>query len=204
MAGLGATGDMSAQESADLGVALYAQAAATGALRLGDVLKNGLQRMSGEMAPTQLQSFCLTGDPALVFRHDISATRTPVAWLAQYGLTAPNADLADPNNNGWPTWREYLAGTNPTSTELRVMSACLQPTNNQMTLTFDTNSNATYRVYYKADLQGTDAWQAVCWSTNAAPWSQQLILPTGPAMKVAVPLTNTIALQGFYRVCWTN
>ena len=204
VAGLGATGDLLMQESADLGVALYAQAATNGTLRLGDVLKNGLQQMTGEMSAERLQSIGLTGDPALVFRHDITAMGTPVSWLVQHGLTAPNADLADPNHNGWPTWQEYLAGTDPTSSVLRVASAGIQMASNRMTLAFNTSTGATYRVLYKADLTATDAWQAVAWSTNAAPWSQQLILPMAPLITVDVPLTNSPATQGFYRVCWTN
>ena len=204
VAGVGATGDLLMQESADLGVALYAQAAAHGTLRLGDVLKGGLQQMSGEMPRERLQSVSLIGDPALVFRHDLAASRTPVAWLLLHGLTAPNADQSDPNHTGWTAWQDYLAGADPTGTALRVASLQIPVATNRLTLAFNTNSNAAYRIFYKADLLSSSAWQAVSWSTNDVPWSQQLIQPTAPVMAIDVPLTNALATQGFYRVCWTN
>ena len=192
------------QESADLGVALYAQAATNRTLRLGDVLKQGLRQMTGEMAPERVQAFCLTGDPALVFRHDVSAMGTPVTWLVQHGFTAPNADLADPNHDGWPIWQEYVAGTDPTSSVLRISSESVQLATNRMRLAFNTTSGATYRVFFKTDLNTTDAWQAVEWSTNAAPWSQALIPAAAPRLIVDVPLNQLSATQGFYRICWTN
>ena len=205
VAALGATGYLDSQESADLGVALYAQATAHGALRLGDVLTNGLRQMTGEMQPSHLQSFCLTGDPALLFRHDITAMGTSEAWLAQHGLLAPNADLTDPNNDGWSVWQDYLAGTDPTSTVFQIISANFQTASNRLTLAFNTNSNATYRVFYKTDLTSTNAWQAIPWAfTNSSDWSAQAILPMAPLMHIDVPLTNGSATQGFFRVCWTN
>ena len=205
VAALGATGYLLSGEGDDLGVALYSQAATNGTLRLGDVLKNGLQQMSGEMPRERLQCFNLTGDPALIFRHDITATGTPVAWLARHGLTAPNADLADPDNDGWPTWQEYRAGTDPTSCVLRITSASMRGADNRLSIGFEANTNGTYRVFHKESLLATDDWQAVSWSwTNGTEWSLQTILPATPIVTVDVPATNAIAVQGFYRVCWTN
>jgi len=205
VAALGATGYLGSEEGSALGVALYSQAAAQGTLRLGDVLKNGLQQMTAEMPPERLQTFCLTGDPALVFRPDVTAMGTPETWLVQRGLTAPNADLTDPNNDGWPVWQDYLAGSDPTNSSLRIASVNLQPADNRLTLAFNTNTNATYRIFYKNDLTSTDAWQAVPWSLNQTTnWSDQLILPVAPQMTISVPLTLGNATQGFYRVCWTN
>jgi hypothetical protein len=205
VAALGATGYMLADEGESLGVALYSQAAANGTLRLGDVLKNGLQQMAGSMPPERLQCFCLTGDPALVFRHDITSAGTPVSWLAQHGLTAPNADLADADHDGWSAAQEYLAGTSPTSCVLRITSAGLRPADNRLTIGFEAGTSGTYRVFHKASLTDAADWEPLPWAlTNALDWSLQAILPAAPIAVVDVPATNAAAVQGFYRVCWTN
>jgi hypothetical protein len=200
VAALGATGYQLEGEGQDLGVALYAQAAINGTLRLGDVLKNGLQQMAGEMPSERLQSFSLTGDPALVFRPDITAMGTPVTWLAQCGLTAPNADLAA-GSDGWPIWRECLAGATPTNYVLRVTSASPLAQTDRMALGFEATATNTYQIQYKQSLLATDNWQAVSWSSNATDgtWLTAPILPQGPVTTVAVPMTNASS-SGFYRL----
>jgi hypothetical protein len=204
VAGIGATGYMLANEGQDLGVALYASAASNGTLRLGDVLRNGLQQMTGEMTPEQMQCVCLTGDPALVFRQDITAMGTPVAWLTQYGLTAPNADLAN-GADGWPIWRESAAGANPTGYVLRVTSVTLPGPTNQLAIGFQTTATNTYQVQYKQSLLATDNWQAVSWLSHApdGPWLALPIVPQGPVTTVAIPMTNA-SPSGFYRVMQLN
>ena len=204
VAGLGATGDILMQDAADLGVAFYAQATNSNLRRLGDVLKTSLQQLT-PAEQKRLQSFSLTGDPALVFRSDVTAMGTPYNWLVQNGLTAPNADLSDPNLDGWPVWQDYLAGTDPTNVLFHIGAANFQPGGERLTLAFNTHSNAMYRIFYKADLTTTDAWQAVAWTaSHTTNWSQQIIHPTAPVMSLDVPWTPSLATQGFYRVCWTN
>jgi len=206
VAALAPTAYFDSGEGASLEYCLYQAAASNGTLRLGDVMLGGLQGLAAaaSVPPERLQCFSLIGDPALVFRQDVTAMGTPTNWLGQYGLTAPNADLAN-GSNGWPIWQEYLAGTNPTGYVLRITAASVQPGGDRITLGFETNSNATYRIFYKENLLSTDAWQVVPWAfTNASEWSLQAILPNAPVTTVAVSTTNTSALQGFYRVCWTN
>lgn len=129
VAALGATGFLLADEGEELGVTLYSDSATNHTLRLGDVLRRAQQQTiahptlnparllypESQDATTRLLCFSLIGDPALVYRHDVTSTGTPVTWLAGYGLTAPNADLADPDGDGWPTYKEYQAGTDPTN-----------------------------------------------------------------------------------------
>jgi hypothetical protein len=206
VAALAPTAYFQSTEGDALEYGLYQAAASNGTLRMGDVMLGGVQSLAalGSVPPERLQCFSLIGDPALVFRQDITAMGTPVAWLTQYGLTAPNADLTA-GIDGWPAWQEYLAGTTPANYALRITSAAMQATNNRMTIGFEANSNATYRIYYKENLLSTDAWQAVPWAfTNASEWSLQAIQPNAPVTTISFPTTNAGALQGFYRVCWTN
>jgi hypothetical protein len=68
VAGLGATGYMLASEEESFSVKLYTEdVGATGTLRLGDLLRRGLQRMAGSVPPERILCFSLIGDPALVF-----------------------------------------------------------------------------------------------------------------------------------------
>lgn len=48
---------------------------------------------------------------------ELTARNTPVWWLAQYGATNNfgSADDADPDGDGMPNWREFVAGTQPTN-----------------------------------------------------------------------------------------
>jgi hypothetical protein len=67
VAGLGATGYMLSSESDSLARALYADDGHQGVLRLGDVLRRGLNAMAGSMPAERLWCFVLCGDPALTF-----------------------------------------------------------------------------------------------------------------------------------------
>ena len=201
VAGLGATGYMLGDEGENLSVSLYADAAEEGTLRLGDVWRRGLQAMAGTVPAERLLSYSLIGDPALVFRHDVSAMGTPVSWLVEYGLIGPNADLDDPDLDGWPAWREYPAGTDPTDYALRIRAAATGSPD-RWTLAFEADSNRLYHVEHKASLLATNDWQAVSWAwTNAPDWSSPdtLIVPDGPVTAVDVPLPN-VTTQGFYRI----
>jgi hypothetical protein len=198
VAGLGATGYFLASEGESLGAALYAQAVTNGTLRLGDALRDALRQLAPSAPPERLLCFTLDGDPALVFRHDVSAKGSSVEWLALHGMPAPNADLADPDGDGWPTWQEAAAGTDPASFALRVASVCQPPEGDRFAISFQSRSNETYRILFKPSLLAGD-WQTVPWSwTNALEWSQQAIPAAGPVTTVLVPVTN--AVQGFYRI----
>ncbi len=201
VAGLGATGYMLGDEGEDLAVCLYTDAAEQGTLRLGDVWRRALQRMAGTIPAERLLCYSLIGDPALVFRHDQSAMGTPVSWLAQRGLTAPNADLADPDLDGWRTWQEYQAQTEPTNYVLQIKTTGLE-NSGRWTLAFEAESNRGYAVEYKTCLLTTDDWKAVSWAwTNVMEWAppETAIDPQGPVTTMEVPADTTLT-QGFYRI----
>ena len=51
-----------------------------------------------------------------VFAADLASNNVPKWWLADYGLTNFNADTTnDIDRDGFFTWQEWIAGTDPTS-----------------------------------------------------------------------------------------
>jgi hypothetical protein len=213
-AAAGPTGYWTPDEGRDFACSLYHEAEVNGTLRLGDVLLAGLRRSAAAgVPPERLQCFCLSGDPALVFRHDITAMGTSVAWLNGlhgpngYDWTAPNADLDDQDGDGWPTWREFQAGTDPTSGQLRVAAFAMQPDNtNRLTIAFDTTATNSYLVQRAPELGASVTnWQLsewswpteTIWQTTSTP-----IPPQGPRTIVAVPMDATNR-QAFFRLTTT-
>jgi hypothetical protein len=199
-AAIGATGFMLPAGGEDFGVAFHA--AADGTLRLGDVLCQSLAQMSGSLPAEVLQCLSLTGDPALVLRHDVTAAGTDVAWLNAFGLTAPDADFGDPDADGWLTWQEFRAGTVPTNGQLRAASLATQPESGRLSIAFDGAAAGSYAVQ-RAPAPGSAAdWQpsAWAWPTSAVWQSAATPIPaSGPRTSVDVPLVATNR-QEFFRL----
>ena len=199
-AALGSTGDMLPTEGEALAVALLTESGGSPVLRLGDVVLRGLRQAAASQPFERLMALSLIGDPALVFRHDVTSTGTAVSWLADRGLAAPNADLADPDQDGWPTWTEYRSGTDPLACRLRITGACLRG-DTARTLVYESASNTPCLVQSATRLDGAE-WQVVPWRlTNAAGWNAAgtPIPPQGPLTTVAVPATPPVP-AGFYRL----
>ncbi len=208
-AAIGPTGFFLADDGANLSAALFAAVAQKDTVRLGDLLRVSLQQMAPSMTVGNLQSVSIIGDPALVYRHDVTALGTPVSWLTQYGMTAPNADASNTVANGWswPVWQSYHAGISPFATnEVRITRAQTNPTaaaTNRMTVAFTSASNRTFRLVYKDSLLATDDWRAVSWAqTNGLSWFPvgTLISAAGPITAVDAPIESDHATQGFFRV----
>ena len=203
-AGIGPNGYWTPDEGRDFAVGLYSNAAVAGTLRLGDVLLAGLRQSHAAGVPRdRLQCFCLSGDPALVFRHDVTAMGTSAAWLNGFGLTAPDADFGDPDGDGWMTWQEFQAGTSPTNNRLHAAAFALQPGAGRLNVTFDTTATNLYRVQ-RAPAPGASAdWQPSDWAwPTSAVWHTDAILPQSPRTTVAVPLIATNR-QEFFRLVTT-
>jgi hypothetical protein len=218
VAALGATGFLLGDESEELGVHFYRKAAEDGLLRLGDVYLDGLREAMGNpLNPNRLslpeqnqfiermQCLSLVGDPALVIRHDITSSGTDVEWLVEYGQTNANADWADVDADGWASWREYQADTNPTGNVLQVVGAGVDINSGLPLLSFETKSANIYQIEYKPSLSSSNDWQAVSWSADGAVWNpaESDIVPAGPIETVLLP-EATIATQGFFRVRTEN
>ncbi|WP_372846586.1 C25 family cysteine peptidase [Pontiella sp.] len=214
VAALGATGFLLGDESEELAVNFYTAAAKEGQLRLGDVYLAGLREaFENPLNPNRLslperngfagrmQCLSLIGDPALVMRHDITSSGTDVEWLVGYGQTNANADWADVDSDGWATWREFQADTNPTGNVLQVIGAGVDAASGLPLLSFETASTKTYRIEYKPSLSSSNDWQAVSWSVDGSAWNpaETEVVPAGPVETVMVS-ESTIATQGFFRV----
>lgn len=213
-AALGATGFLLADESEELAVYLYAKAAEDGLLRLGDVYVAGLReafenplnpnRLSlpeRDQFTERLQCLSLIGDPALVIRHDITATGTDVNWLVGYGQTNANADVADADGDGWPTWQEYLDDTHPARNTLQFLGAGVDSDSGLPLIAFETTATNSYQLDYKPSLDGSNDWVSVSWSSDGINWNPAAtnIVPAGPVETVMVP-ASMIETQGFFRV----
>jgi hypothetical protein len=194
------TGFFLANDGDAMACAFYATAASTGAARLGDILRLTLQQMAASMTVGNLQSVSLLGDPALVYRHDVTALGTPTAWLLNYGLTNANADATNRAADGWAVWQDYQAGLSPVTNLLRITGA-QAPSNSdgRLRVAFTSASNATYRLQRADSLLATNAWSAISWAwTNSLEWLTAPIPAVAPITSVDAPMTG--ATREFFRV----
>lgn len=90
---------------------------------IGDILTNGysVDVESDLTAVTYVwTNVQQSGSLNVQFAPVVSASGTPLYWLADYGLTVGDPDdisLGDQDGDGVPTWKEYIAGTNPTDAD---------------------------------------------------------------------------------------
>lgn len=80
---------------------------------------------------------------------------TPVPWLIAHGITNnfPAAEIADPDGDGIPTWREYLANTDPLNAgSCFAVRGLSNDPYGRYQITFNTALNRTYRVETSFDL----------------------------------------------------
>lgn len=115
-------------------------------------------------------------------------TGTPEWWLAEYGLTNFEADAeGDNDNDGIPTWREYIADTIPTNANslLEIDGIGMGP--------------GSRRIEW---IGGTGVVQYLEWTTNAGDGSVWVIISTNSP---PTPVTNQVDLfedwlEGYYRI----
>jgi hypothetical protein len=87
---------------------------------------------------------------------------TPVPWLVSYGFKNnwTNAETADPDHDGMPTWMEYQAGTNPTNAAsvFAIQGVVQSMYDGRYEITFSTSLWRFYTVEGSTDLVN---WQTV-------------------------------------------
>lgn len=185
-----------------LGERFFALAQQHGTVRLGDALREALQELDYVQAD-RLQSILLTGDPALVLRFDRTAMGTDTAWLVANGLTAPNADTLDADGDGFATWREYQAGTDPFTNRLQVATFGPLAGTSRMPLVFEAHASRTYQVISHTNLAaGVSEWTPFDWSKPGdTGWRapSEMIAPDAPLTLIHVPV-DADTPQRFYRV----
>ena len=113
---------------------------------------------------------------------------TPYFWLAQHGLTNYSTDVAaDVDHDGFTTWQEYMAGTDPTNqtSNFRLTSSVATPQGT--VLRWPSVSNRFYSVSLATNL--LQSFSAVAGATN---------LPATPPENVYTNPAQSGA--GFYRI----
>jgi hypothetical protein len=157
----------------------------------------------GPITAERLQSYSLVGDPAMMWRHDYSATGTPVSWLLSYGLTAWDGDVSDFDGDGWKAWQEYQAGTRPDTNRFHIAMQALDPSAGALGLTFETKANKTYRILWKYALEDSAPWTPIAWALpgqiEALHSSDQFIIPAAALSTICVPVRHEDK-QVFYRI----
>lgn len=118
------------------------------------------------------------------FAPNLAANQTPEWWLAAHGWTNnfDAAALADPDTDGYPTWQEYIADTDPNDPQshprLTHIDLLTDPDTRPILL-WPASTARTYTIEYTDDLL-TGTWTTQHLNLGASQWTD-----TNPP-----PLTN--------------
>jgi Peptidase family C25 len=206
-------------ESQRLALYLSEASGSNGLYRIGDALCAAEQRLAvfdpqvntnllpnwdpEPITAERLQSYSLVGDPAMMWRHDFSATGTPASWLLSYGLTAADGDVSDGDGDGWLAWQEYQAGTRPDTNSLHLAGQSFEVERGRLGLTFESAANARYRVLWKSSLESAEPWTPSPWTSIGATGDVQQastwIVPSTPLSSIEIPLQSEYK-QGFFKI----
>lgn len=146
--------------------------------------------LSGSLQNSNLLTLDMTHSRQVtaIFQPNLTPTHlVPEYWLAQHGWTSDfdAAAEADGDHDGIPTWREYLADTDPTSKESAFKIVEFSTRTNRVSIKW---TGGVIRTQYVEKA-----------STLIGPWDR---IYTNPP---PTPLTNTFShemnlLSGFYRI----
>lgn len=106
-------------------------------------------------ANTGGQSFVIENTNAFVVAYPELPFHTPVPWLIAHGITAnfAAAEIADQDNDGVPTWQEYLGNTDPLNPASRfVILGLSEDIYGRSQITFSAALNRLYRVESSTNL----------------------------------------------------
>lgn len=195
-------GYMQPEDARDYSYA-FGAAVAAGALRLGDAWRGTFENMGGT-ASERLRHMTFLGDPALVFRAGQTARGTSAAWLISHGLTGdPYADLLDQDGDGFVTWLEYLADTNPVrggGIWLRSLAGLEgAASSGALQLSFEAVAGRGHQILSSTNLT-SGVWDALQWRSGPeAAWTTDAIAGDWPLKSVEIPY-NAGERRRFYKV----
>lgn len=197
---ISASGYMSVAEATDFSNGFRNQIAA-GASRLGDAWRGAFAYL-GDARAANLQHMVLLGDPSLCIRAVGTARGTPSSWLIGHGLTNnAYADLSDQDVDGFATWQEYQAGTDPWQGGVRILTLAPPSANaSGLPLAFELLGGKSYHVLSTTNLTSGGVWEPVLWRADAnAAWSNGAIPGDWPLKAVEVPYSSGEP-QRFYKI----
>jgi hypothetical protein len=129
-------------------------------LRLGEAVRLAASRSRPQLeTPAILECVTLLGDPATVIRLGRSARDVPASWLADKGLTAPNAEESDADGDSFPAWVEYFQGSDPlvkSDHPLRINRVA--PASDRLALRFVSGPGGRYRILQSQALGLDQVW----------------------------------------------
>jgi probable HAF family extracellular repeat protein len=108
-----------------------------------------------------------------VFAENLAIHDTPEWWLAEYGWTNnfDAAALADDEPDGFPTWQEYVADTDPTNALSYPRIAWIETEgSNPPRILWPASSNRVYQIHW-ADGNPTAPWATQQLFLGAAEWT---------------------------------
>lgn len=175
---------------------------AAGAVRLGDAWVGAFAAL-GDVGASRLWHMTLLGDPSLCIRMDRTARGTSAEWLMAQGLGGdPYADLLDQDGDGFATWVEAQAGTDPLRGGLRMRGLRL-PTaaeaGGAVSLNFEPLAGGRYRLETTDDLARGEWVPSVWREAGAAGWSAGTVEGDWPLKSLELPFTMG-EQQRYYRI----
>ncbi len=139
---------------------------------------------SGDVSSTNNPLDLLMDSPKAIqanFAENLATNHTPEWWLAQFGWTNDfdAAALDDAEPDGFPTWQEYIADTDPTNSESVIPP--LYATDSTNSLPFGIHPTSTGRHYYidAAILLDDPAWTNLIHAPGTGgAWLPEIQAPT--------------------------
>lgn len=165
----------------------FGSAVADGAACLGDALLSAM-RGGGSGFVYNSRHLNLLGDPSMPIQPLITPTGVPVDWLVQQGLegSPEDTDLGDQDGDGFPTWMEYLAGSDPKVGGIRITEFRYPVDGATAFMRVELRAGQDYMVLSSEDLN-LPVWESVGWRfVGESSWRSDPISGEWPVVEIEV------------------